>query len=194
MKKSILWVMRLLVLLGCGLMIYSFLNFWWSVNLSNIPWQDPIQIYAFGFRHSLTEMAPYVERYATPAYQTVIAYIYLVFSVILALGSTFLKGKKRAFIIGGVGLAYLAYAIATIFVIKAGIPRISSDILGYSGGNVPIPLQGSYSIGASDWSMVTVTTAFHPAYYMAYAAGGIFVILPLIYLVFERHNNRRNMK
>ena len=186
-----LWTVRLLVLLGCGLMIYSFMQPWWTVNLSNIPWKDPIKVYAFGFRHDLIQMAAYVAIYATPFYQTVIAYIYLWFSVILALCGTFLKGKKGAFLLGGIGVGYIAYALGTRFMIKSGIPRISATILGYSGGNVPIPLQGSYSIGLG-LNQVKVVTAFHPAYYLAYATGIVFIILALIYFFIKHRTKKTN--
>lgn len=161
------WLLRGLVCVAASLMIASFIMPWWTATIStprvNLP-PDAIRIYGHGLEHSLVEMRRYVAADETPFYQTVLAWIYLAASVGLALSSTWLKGRKSSWLLGGIGLIYIAYAAIAGFVVIAG--RLA---------DLGLPLQGWGILQAAS---IRGTLQF--GYYLAYAAGGMCIVLALL--------------
>jgi hypothetical protein len=166
--NSRVWLFRGLVAVAAGLMIASFAMPWWSIDdfTFQVPATLPLQtvrIYAYGLRHSLGP--GYLTEDKTPLYQTVLAWVYLGASVGLMFLSTWLKGRKSSWVLGGIGLVYIGYAAMAGFVVIA-------SRLAFFG----LPLQGWGGIPET----VTIHGALRLGYYLAYAAGGMCIALALL--------------
>ena len=117
---------------------------------------------------NLPEAAKYLAADVTPFYQTVLAWIYVVVSIGLILYSTWLKGRKGRWLLGGVGLIYIAYAtIAVIWVAN----RTGDFGMG-------IPLQG-YGLIIEGGRRVDVDTSLQFGYYLTYIVGFMCIALAL---------------
>lgn len=166
-----LWLFRVLVAVAAGLMVRSFIMPWWSANIippGAVVSPGSIQIYGYGLRHSLVELAEYIAADETPLYQTILAWIYLAASVGLILFSTWLKGIKGRWLLGGIGLIYIAYAAIAVFVV---IANRTADF--------GISLQGWSTITAQGQTG-SILTSLKPAYYLAHAAGVMCIALALL--------------
>ncbi|MFC1846474.1 hypothetical protein ACFLYS_00235 [Chloroflexota bacterium] len=169
-----IWFFRFLVAVAASLMILSFAMPWWTVDLmvpEHVVPPDTIRIYGFGLQHDLVELRPFIEADETPFYQTVLAWVFVGVSVSLILFSTWLKGRKSNFLLGGFGLIYILYVFIAIYVVIAG--RIDD-----------------FGIALTGWSSQTYTqdfdvsvthfASFEPGYYLAYAAGGLCLFFAIL--------------
>ena len=156
-----------LVAIAAGLMVTSFIGPWWTANITHeiVGPVAAIKIYPYGI--PLTEAgSQYWAADITPFYQTVLSWIYLGVSVGLILYSTRLKGRKGSWLLGGIGLIYIAYAaIAVIWV-------------AIRTGDFGISLQGYSSIVQAEGE-ADVYASLQFGYYLAYAVGVICVGLAI---------------
>jgi hypothetical protein len=160
-----------MVALAAVLMMVSFAMPWWSVHISEVPFKDAVTIYGYGFRHNLVELRTYVVGDETPLYQTVLAWVYVALSAVLMLFSTWLKGAKGRILLGCIGLSYIAYAVVAIFVVTAGrIADFNISLLGSSS------MIYHYVIDV----VVGYDAGLRPGYYLAYAAGGMCLLLAVV--------------
>ncbi len=170
------WLFRGLVAVAAGLMIASFIMPWWSTThmvASNeaefhLP-RDVIRIYGHGLQHDLVQLREYIELDETPFYQTVLAWVYLGVSVGFILISIWLRGKRGRWLLGGIGLIYIAYAAIAAFVVIAG--RLAD--FGY-----PLQGWGFYDSGAGEGASICGALRF--GYYLVYAAGLMCIALALL--------------
>ena len=165
-----IWLYRGLVSGAAGLMVISFIKPWWIGDLSGqIGYIGTIKIHAYGFSHNLEYLPEYLVADVTPFYQTVLAWVYLVTSVGLILYSTWLRGRKARWLLGGAGFIYIAYAaIAIIWIaIRTG------DI------GLGIPLQG-YGFILERGRRVDIGTSLQFGCYLAYGAGLMCIALALL--------------
>ena len=170
------WLYFLLAAAAAALLVASSLMPWWNCRLS-IPYLELgtgtpyIRIYQYGLEHNLVELRDYVIQDETPYYQMLLAWIYTGLSAGLILLSTQLKGNKGRWLLGFVGLGYIAYAAVAIFMVVSN--RIAE-----------------YDIALTGWSSriyhstVDVTVSYNASlgtgYYLAYAAGGLCIALALL--------------
>lgn len=168
MSNFWVWVFRGLVAIAAGLVVISFIMPWWTANLSIVPIQDPIRIYAYGLRHDMVQLAKYVAADETPFYQSILAFIYLGASVGLMLLSTWLKGKKGGWLLGGVGLVYIGWAVVAVILVAIRT------------GDFGASLQGQSKIITGEAVTPTLDASLRFGYYLAYAAGLITIALALI--------------
>ena len=96
-----------------------------------------------------------------------IAWIFLAASVGLILYSTWLKGRKGEWLLGGVGLIYIAYAV--IFIVWVAIRT----------GDFDISLQGWSTIEREEQA-VSAFASLQPEYYLTYASGLTCIALALL--------------
>jgi hypothetical protein len=174
-----IWIFRLLVVIGCGLMLVSFGLPWWQASrldvrsyTGNISVTNAITIYGFGLRHNLVQLASYLTSDLTPLYQTILAWSYIVVSICLALASTWLGRIKGTLLLGFTGIGYIAY------VVIAGNVIISNRLtgLGFAAQGV--------STTSSAGAIITMQAEFTAGYYIALAAGGLlFTLAMLRYLI-----------
>ena len=165
-----IWLFRILVAIAAFLMIWSFTSPWWIAELSGIIGRTSIDIYAYGIqdREMPVALMNYMSRDITPLYQTVFAWVYLAVSVVLVLGSTWIKGIKGQAILGITGAGFIAYAATAAFIVIAN-----------RTAEFGIPFQGSVSITA-EGTTTNISTSLTGGYYMAYAAGGLLLSLAIL--------------
>lgn len=167
------WFFCGLVAVAAGLMMTSAITPWWTCTIdipegeSVVPKLLHVGIYEYGLQHDLVELRSYIEADETPFYQTVLAWVYIAASVGLILFSTWLKGSKGRWLLGGIGLVYIAYAAIAAFVV---IANRTADF--------GISLQGQSIIPETVNVLVHASLRF--GYYLAYAAGGMCIVLALL--------------
>jgi hypothetical protein len=163
---------KALVVIGCILMLISFLMPWWIADVGS---GRSVQVYGWGIRQNLDQLNTFFPD-QTPIYKSVLAWVYLAASIGLAMASIWLKWKIGKWLLGGIGLIYIAYAATAIFVIVnnriADLPR-------------QIALLGTVTFGSTGFGgQVTVHTSLQPGYYIAFASGLVFIVLALLYSLF----------
>ncbi len=167
------WIYRILVAAVAGLIIYSFITPWWTLNVQidpdtgampQIP--DVVRIYAYGLRSDLTQNEYMVESFLTPPYQTTLAFVFLGVSMALILLSTWLKGRKSQLLLGFFGLVYIGYGLGFFLMLKKGLSEMSGIVY---------PMQGQFYIQSS-----LITTDLRPAYFYLFIAGAALILLALL--------------
>ncbi|MFC1846454.1 hypothetical protein ACFLYS_00135 [Chloroflexota bacterium] len=171
------WLFRILAAVAAGLMITSFIMPWWTANFEHFTESHPeaIRIYAHGLQHSLGDYSYFVYSDITPQYQTILAWAFLAVSAGLILFSIWLKGNKGRWLLGGVGLIYIAYtAIAAFVVISGRLSEFGISLQGWS--TIEIIVEGTEAI--SD-QIISVLANLRFGYYLAYIAGAICILSAL---------------
>ena len=116
------WVFRLLVLAVSAVMVASFVKPWWTCHLHTLGLDQSVgkdlEIFAWGFRPDVNVLKEYLTTDITPLRMVRLAWAYLVVSVVLAMGSTWVKGARGRWLLALVGLIHIAYAVAGILWIK----------------------------------------------------------------------------
>lgn len=174
------WIFRLLVVIGCSLMIVSFALPWWqasSIEISSYSYNgtltDAISIYGFGLRHRMAQLASYLTKDVTPVYQTVLAWSYTVLSLCLAMIATFLRGWKCSMLLALAGSGYVTYAVVTGYVITSRLTSFGFAARGHSNiayAGAAISMQAGFSIN----------------YYLAFIAGGFLIMLAILYYLLRK--------
>ncbi len=171
-----IWFFRGLVAVAASLMVTSFAMPWWIANFSNeldAPGTGNIWIYGWGLRHNLTQLSSHIADDVTPFYQTVLAWVYVAAIAGLALLSTWLKGWKGRLLLGGIGIIHIAYAAIAAFIVIAN-----------RTGDFGISLQGlSQQVSGGvviEVIIFYIRSSLQSWYWLAYAAGGMFIVLALL--------------
>jgi len=165
------WVFRVLVLIVAAIMVASFVKPWWTCKIHSM-WEEQdigkaLEIYAWGFRPDVLVLRSYVDGDVTPLRMVRMAWGYLAVSVLLALVSTWLKGRKGRLLLALVGLVYIGYAVAGILWIKQR-----------TWEGFGINLQGFTYL--SDIGVIEVFARVMSSYYLAPISGVLFVLLALL--------------
>jgi hypothetical protein len=140
---------------------------WWKciVEHSQVGYIGTIIIYQFGILDALPEAAADI----TPPHEVFLGLAFIAVTILIMMRSTFLKGMKGQLMLGSAGLAYICYALSAAHLVIT--PRITE-----LGGT----LQGTAEIMIEDYrELVLITTSLENGYYLAYAAGGLAVLLAL---------------
>jgi hypothetical protein len=172
------WLFRILVALSAALIVISFTMPWWKTDaVAGGGGGFFIKIYGYGLRHNMVKLAQYVAADITPVYQTVLAWVYVAGSAGLALFSAWLKGLKGRLLLGGVGLAYIAYALIAMYA------RIAKRLVEFN-----IALQGTSSSGMYRQVNIVFHSAIGTGFYMALCAGGALAFLAIFQSVITGRN------
>jgi len=166
------WIVRFAVIISAVLLLVSFSLPWWETQGTATSGHFFIKIYGHGLQHDMDQLQEYIAADETPAYQTAAAWAYAGVSAVLALASTWIKGKKGTFLLSAVGLGYMAYALVAMFVVV-------KNRLAESG----IALQGLTASGLYKQVGMSFDSSITAGFYLALAAGALFVILAAIRLV-----------
>jgi hypothetical protein len=164
------------VAIAAVVMVISALKPWWTLELKTDVGDYVVEVYQYGIPswdpiYSVTsQLREFMAKDVTPFYQTVLAWIYLGVSVVLAVASTWLKDRKGKWLLGGVGLVYIVYAATAIIWIYI---RTGSHVY-------DIPLQGFTSWHEQGEVEVNAWTSITQTHYLAYVAGALFIVLALL--------------
>jgi hypothetical protein len=163
------WIFRILVAAAVVLMLVSFSMPWWTTDGTASSGSFFIRIYGHGLQHNMDQLQEYIAADETPAYQTALAWVYVGVSSAIALLAAWLKGKKSMFLLGVVGLGYIAYALAAVFMVV-------KNRLADSG----IALQGVTDTGLYKQLGMSFDSGITTGFYLALAAGAAFIVLALL--------------
>jgi hypothetical protein len=170
MSSIRVWLFRGLVAIAAGLMVTSVIMPWWSADVrpeTQLVSPFTIEVYQYGIPRDLST-TNYLSADITPFYQTMLAWFYLAASVGLIIFSTWLRGRKGRWLLGSIGIAYIAYAAIAAFVVIAN--RVA---------DFGVPLQGHANL-YFDEAFVNIDTRLLFGYYLAYASGLMCIALALL--------------
>jgi hypothetical protein len=177
-----LWVYRILVAVAAGLMLASFIMPWWTADIFSSTQElnkDGIRIYGWGLQHNFVALRDYILQDETPVYQIVLAWIYMGLNVSLIMFSTWIKGNKGRWILLGIGLAYIIYALVATHIVIAN--RLAEYGFSLEGWNY---FQENYGTSAG------IKASLRFGYYLACIAGGMSVALALLHGIFQVKSGR----
>ena len=163
-----MWLYRLLVAGAGGLMIASFVMPWWTGRFEA---GQAINIYGWGLRHNAIQLESYIRGDVTPIWQTVIAWVYVGLSVILALLSTRLGKWKGSALLGIIGGGLIAYGFVAVHMV------ITNRLADFG-----IALEGFSVVGQG----VSIYADVQLSHALAYIAGWIWLGLAVVSCFFER--------
>lgn len=172
------WLFRLLVLVGAGGILYTWFQPWWSMDIEGFG-HDMIQIRPWGIalNERMGGFAIYVKGAEMPGWWEPFVWVFLGLMMLALLVGMFIRGDLRLgklrislsqFLIGGVGLAYIATGV--IMAVYASM-RMKAMM--------DIPLVGTGFIDYGDPLIANVYTRLTDGYYLIYAAGGLLLLLAL---------------
>jgi hypothetical protein len=169
------WLYRVLVLAAGVLMVISALLPWWQTQIWHYevgtPWNLTIHMYGIPRSEAPSELASFGD--LTPAYQMVLAWLYVAASFGLALWSTWLKGKKGQLLMAVVGVMFAAYAATTAYVVIANrVADFGGTLTGPS--LISVPQQDNSDV------KLNLNGKLQMGWYLAYVAAGVMVLLALL--------------
>ncbi len=178
--KQIIWIYRGLILIACALFFISFVMPWWSthITIQGFAQQlNAVQIFGYGLKHTLLQYKVYILDDETPLWQTILAFLYMIVSLVLVNASTWIKNKKGFWLLFICGLGYIIYILAATYIISQRL-----DTFG-------LILQGETRVSFNVRN-VTFQSALRPGYYLAFASGVILVILAFLRDAFMKKYRR----
>jgi hypothetical protein len=173
MKQKI-WLYRGLIIIVCALFVISFLLHWWttSITIQGFAQQvNAVRIFAYGLRHTLVEYRVYILDDEIPYFQTLLAFMYLIVSLAVALGSTWIKGRKGFWLLLACGIGYLVYISAATWII---IQRLDT---------FDIVLQGASRVSYNVRN-VSFQSSLGLGFYLAYVSGVLMILLAFLRRLF----------
>ena len=175
------WIFRVLVLIGVGLMVYTWFQPWWIAHVIVLN-ADAVKVFPYGMTIDLGGNEAWVEGAdeVMPGWFTPFMWVYLGLCVVALLASLFVSSEKRVgfgrmslslpkALISGVGLSYIIVAISAVAVISANAPSFYDA-----------PLMGTVYVYISQHEASDVKTSLEFAYWLAWGTGLFLVILGLL--------------
>jgi len=175
------WVFRILVLVGAGLMLYTWFQPWWQAHIVALNVYG-VTIFPYGMEVNLDGHEAWLKGAdeVMPGWFTPFMWVYLGLCIIALLFSLFASSEKRIgmgklslslpqALISGVGLSYVIVVISAVITIAMNAPNFYDA-----------PLVGSITVFISQEETSTVTTALQFGYWLACGVGLFLVILSLI--------------
>lgn len=174
-----IWLFRLLVLIGAGLMLASWFSPWWGASISDLAGRDHIVLRPWGVE-MVSEVRTYANRalYEMPAFFPPLMWAYIGLCMLALAVSLFverpiavggLRLSLQQLLVGFVGVSYViavvtAYTIAQIRSGAAGIDFVGTSVVfnPMTGGNTRII--GALKLG----------------YWLAAGAGAYLLVLALL--------------
>jgi len=172
------WIFRVLVLVGGGLLLYTWFQPWWQAFIVQLN-EIAISIYAWALESNVPVDYEYMMtglEDAMPGWFFPFMWVYLGVAVAALLFSLFASSAKGISIgrirvslpttlVGAVGLSYIGVVIAAVLTIAMQAPNFFDA-----------PLQGSVLI-TIDMYQSEVRTSFQFGYWLACGVGPFLVIL-----------------
>lgn len=181
MKNIRTWIYRILVLIGAGLMLYTFFQPWWQAYVIALN-KYAVSIFPYGMKMDVGDFGQWLAGAdeVLPNWFTPFMWVYLGICILALLFSLFASSKKGiklgklnislpSIIIGIVGLSYIIVPVTALIMIALNAPKYFDA-----------PIQGKIYVSVSSFEASWVNTGFDTAYWMAYAVG-IFLVLLAVF-------------
>ncbi len=178
------WLFRVLIMAGAGLMVYSFISPWWGLWIYEIAPQNVVEIYPYGLWLDWETIGVYshwVESAPMPGWFEPVMWAYLGICIAALLCASWLRQldkeikiirfrfKLPKLIIGIVGFSYVFVAVLAVIVaaIRTG-DFFNVHLIGYN----EISLGGYEQSGAEANLML--------GYWLAHGAGLFLMVMALL--------------
>ncbi len=170
------WIFRILVLVGAGLMLYSWFQPWWKIDVEEIG-TNIVQIHPWGLEvdERMGSFDVLIKGAEMPGWFAPLMWTYLGLCMVALLAGAWIRGKYVTlgkfqmkvpmFLTGGVGLSYIiAGVIAAVYA--------SIRLKGFYN----TPLQGRIYVELGDAAHTYAESTLLPGWYLVFGAG-IFLVL-----------------
>jgi hypothetical protein len=177
MKNARVWLFRVLVLVGAGVMALTWTMPWWTVTINELG-RDLIQVYPYGLVLNLGEWASYAAGAQMPGWFTPLMWLYFGVAILALLAGAWIQNKNISLLgrkfdlsrwmVGLVGLTYvIAVVTAVVFIsIRAG-----------SFFNTPV--QGYFSINFSEIESGG-NSSLQLGYWLSWGVGLFLIVVALL--------------
>lgn len=183
----LVWIFRILLVAGAGLMIYSWLQPWWSADIAVIKGDNDMVLHPWGadvagvVRANIDESA-----FEMPLPGIFAGFMWVYFAVCMAALALSLFWNRR-FSIGKISLSW-----AMVFILAVGLSYAIAAGMAYGIGTLKASASGANFIGKSNvlepgsGAKLKMVSQLQIGYWLALAAGGYLVVLGLIRPLFVR--------
>lgn len=186
MSDTRIWIFRALVVVGIGLLLYSWFMPLWGLDIQLLQ-SDAVLVHSWGEELNIGAYAEMFPIPSMPDFFPILMWIYLAVCVVLLLASLVLPegsfdlGRFRLSLpqalVGVVGLAHIA------FVIVAAI-AISYNLGQFEVKGVTTPLQGTVTLDFGSPYISEATSSLRLGYWLAWATAiylvGLALLRPII--------------
>lgn len=177
MSNTRLWLFRLLVVVGVGLMLLSWNMPWWTCTIHELG-KDIVKIYPYGLEQNLGEWASYASGADMPAFFAPLMWLYLGIAILALLVGAWIQDKTitllgrkidlSRWMVGLVGFSYVVAAVVAVIVISIR-----------AQGFFNTPLQGYFTIDFSEMHSAGIST-LTLGYWLAWGVGLFLIALALL--------------
>lgn len=174
-------IFALLVLVGAGLMVYSWLQPWWTIDIEGFV-KDAVQIHPWGLEMNqrMGGFEILLKGEEMPSWFPAFMWAYLGLAMLALLVGSFVRYKKvgfgklkiklSQFLVGGVGLSYIVVGVVAALFAQAR-----------AKATFDVPLQGRGFVDLGDPIVAYVDTRLLTGYWLIYVAAGILIVLALLH-------------
>jgi hypothetical protein len=177
MDNTRVWLFRVLVMLGTGLMLISWFIPWWRCEVEALNLKDAVVIYPYALYLDLG-VKNYLQWAAMPDYFTPLMWTYLGLAIVaLLIGAWFINKNVRLlgrefnlsrWLIGIVGFSYIVVVICAVAIAMM------------RAAEVDVPLLGRTFIAMSSMAVSWIEGFIELGFWLACAAGPLFIVLALL--------------
>ena len=179
MSNTRSWIFRILVLVGAGLILYTWFQPWWSAYIVELDVYG-VTIYPYAMEINMGDYPQWLAgaENAMPGWFFIFMWVYLGLAVAALLYSLFASEKRVGLgrfswslpklLVGGVGLSYIVIVAAALITIAIK-----------SGSFYGAPLQGSIFVSLEEQYESYVDTGLLFGYWLACGVGPFLVLLAL---------------
>jgi len=177
MKNSRVWLFRVLVVVGAGLMALTWTMPWWTVTINELG-RDIVKIYPYGLEQNLGEWASYASGADMPGWFGPLMWLYLGAAILALLVGAWIQNKSLSlfgkkfdlprWIVGLVGFTYVIAAVTAVIVIAMR-----------AGSFFNTPVQGYFSIEFSEIHSGG-NASLQLGYWLAWGVGIFLMVLGLL--------------
>ena len=181
MSNTRVWIFRVLVLVGAGLMLYTWFQPWWTAYIVELD-VTAVTVFPYGMELDMGGYEYWVAgaEDAMPGWFTPFMWVYLALCMVALLYSLVASSAKGISIgkirlslpqvlVGGVGLSFVVVVVSAVIVIAI-----------QSGNFYDAPLQGTIFVTKSRDEASYVETGLKFAYWLACGTGLFIAILGLL--------------
>jgi len=173
------WLFRFLVLVAALLLLYVWFNPWWTIDIEGFG-KNMVQIRPWGLElnQRMGGFGVFIKRAQMPDWFAPAMWVFLALCLLALLVGMFVKDIKIGFgkfkitlpqfLIGGVGLAYLAAGV--VMAVYAAV-RMKAMM--------DVPLVGKGFIDQGDPLIANVYTRLTTAYYLIYVVAAMLILLAI---------------
>ncbi len=129
----------------------------------------------------MESLSSYVRNDITPLWQTILAWVYLTANVILLSLGTFSKRKSSDFILGGLGVTYIIYALVAAFVV------IKNRLAVFD-----IRFQGTTNLMLGLNERTLIHTGLQPGFYLALGTGILIIVIAFTRFLLDKNETKVN--